>query len=144
MNSSREDYLQAIYRLSQQKGYTNNKSIAAYLDISKASVSEMMHKLIADDMVVVRGTQIRLSPAGREQAEKLLSSHRLWEYILSNILGMDKAEIHEQADLLEHATGDALRKALNEFLSYPTKSPKGKAIYENLEEKEKLADEADT
>ncbi|MGO1581093.1 MAG: metal-dependent transcriptional regulator [Peptoniphilaceae bacterium] len=42
MNSSREDYIQVIYRLSIEKGYTNNKEIAQYLNVSKPSVSEMI------------------------------------------------------------------------------------------------------
>lgn len=134
MNSNREDYLQAIYRLSQEKGYTNNKNIAEFLGISKASVSEMVRKLIEDGMIDLNGTKIFLTEEGKIRAQDLLSDHRLWEYFLCNILGMDSEKIHEQADLLEHVTGDELRESLNRFLNYPTKSPKGKTIYKNIEE----------
>lgn len=134
MNSNREDYLQTIYRLSLEKGYTKNKDIAEYLGISKASVSEMLKKLETDGMVEFSGTKVTLSDEGIVFAEKLLSVHRLWEYFLYNILKMPESEIHEQADLLEHVTGPKLREALNCFLDYPTSSPGGKSIYKNIEQ----------
>lgn len=132
MNSNREDYLITIYRLSHEKGYTNNKSIAHCLDVSKASVSEMIGKLSEEGMVALEKTRISLSPKGTEYARELLSDHRLWEYFLFHVLGMDSEDIHEQADLLEHVTGSKLREALNRFLEYPTESPSGKVIYKNV------------
>lgn len=132
MNSSREDYLQAIYRLSQEKGYTGNKHIAAYLKVSKASVSEMCGKLSAEQLIALEGTRISLSPEGRMRAEALLSDHRLWEVFLHHVLGLEGESVHAQADLLEHVTGGELREALNRFLRFPTESPSGKSIYKNL------------
>ena len=76
MNSNREDYLQAIYRLSQEKGYTNNKNIAEFLSISKASVSEMVRKLIEDNMIDLNGTKILLTKEGNIRAQNLLSDHK--------------------------------------------------------------------
>ena len=70
MNSNREDYLQAIYRLSQEKGYTNNKNIAEFLGISKASVSEMVRKLIEDGMIDLNGTKILLTEEGKVHSKR--------------------------------------------------------------------------
>lgn len=134
MNSSREDYLQAIYRLSQQEGYTTNKRISEYFQISKPSVTVMLRKLNTDGMLQLDKNKISLSERGREEAKKVLSKHRLWEYFLTNILKMEKEQIHRQADLLEHVTSDELRDALNAYLDYPVISPNGNLIYENVEE----------
>lgn len=136
VNSSRQDYLEAIYRLAGGTWYTTNKKIADFLQVSKPSVTEMIGKLQAEGLVYQEGSHIFLTEAGTERARRLLSDHRLWEYFLCSVLGMDAATVHEQADLLEHVTGDALRAALNRFLNYPTKSPKGKMIYDNLSKKE--------
>lgn len=130
-NSNREDYLQAIYRLSQEKGYTNNKHIAYYLEITKAAVSEMIYKLTEDGLIKLEGTKISLTEKGKVRAQAILSDHRLWEYFLFHTLGMEGDDIHAQADLLEHVTGEKLREALNRFLDYPTESPSGKVIYKN-------------
>lgn len=135
LNSSRQDYLQTIYRLSVGKGYTTNKKIADFLSVSKPSVTEMIGKLQGEGLVAMDGAHIFLTEDGAEQAKRLLSDHRLWEYFLCSVLGMPENTVHEQADLLEHVTGDELRLALNRFLNYPTASPTGKKIYDNLPER---------
>lgn len=132
MNSSREDYLQAIYRLSQEEGYTTNKKISEYFQISKPSVTVMIRKLNASGMLKVDKNRISLSEKGKDEAQKVLSKHRLWEYFLTNILKMKREHIHKQADLLEHVTTDELRDALNSYLNYPIISPNGNLIYENV------------
>lgn len=134
LNSSRQDYLQAVYRLSLKRGYTTNKEISAYLRISKASVSEMIRKLVADGKLKLQKNNISLSTEGEKEAKTVLSKHRIWEYFLVEVLKMEHGSVHEQADLLEHVTSDALRDALNKYLGYPTLSPNGKFIYENMEE----------
>lgn len=132
LNSSRQDYLQAIYRLSLERGHTTNKEIAEYLKISKASVSEMVKKLEADGKLRLQKNRISLAAEGEREAKTVLSKHRIWEYFLVEVLKMEHARVHEQADLLEHVTSDALRDALNRYLGYPTMSPNGKFIYENM------------
>ena len=137
LNSSRQDYLQAIYRLSFKRGYTTNKEITGYLKISKASVSEMIKKLEADGKLKLEKNNISLSAEGEKEAKTVLSKHRIWEYFLVEVLKMEQSMVHGQADLLEHVTSNELRDALNKYLGYPTVSPNGKFIYENMEEKEK-------
>lgn len=137
MNSNREDYLQAIYRLSKEKGHTTNKEISDYLGVSKPSVTIMLRKLLADQMLSVEKNKVSLSDKGRRKARSVLSKHRLWEYFLKYNLGMAEELIHDQADLLEHVTGDVLRDALNEYLGYPENSPNGNVIYENMEKEKR-------
>ena len=130
LNSSRQDYLQAIYRLSFKRGYTTNKEITGYLKISKASVSEMIKKLEADGKLKLEKNNISLSAEGEKEAKTVLSKHRIWEYFLVEVLKMEQSMVHGQADLLEHVTSNELRDALNKYLGYPTVSPNGKFIYE--------------
>ena len=131
MNSIRQDYIQAIYRLSKDKGYTNNKSISDYFSISRPSVSEMIKKLVEDGLVIQDKNKIYLSDLGDRAAKEVLSKHRIWEFFLVNVLGLDGEVVHDQSDLLEHVTSDEMFLALNKFLDYRKKSPKGKRIYTN-------------
>lgn len=133
MNSNRQDYLLTIYRLSAEDGYTSNKEISDYFEISKASVSEMIKKLVTDDLVITDKNRISLTEKGQAEAESLLSTHRIWEYFLTEILGMSKESVHEQADLLEHATSKELKEALNKYLNYPSKCPHGQEIFINAD-----------
>lgn len=66
--------------------------------------------------------------------QKLISIHRLWEQFLEKVLDFDEDEIHDQADLLEHATGDKLMESLNKHLDYPKICPHGQKVYINLED----------
>ncbi len=134
MNSSREDYLLAIYRLSREEGFTFNVDIAKFLNLSKASVSEMIKKLYEDEIVRLKGTKISLTEKGRKKAQAVISCHRLWEYFLLEHLELEVEEAHRQADLLEHVTGEELFEKLNAYLGFPKKSPKGNVIYENRKE----------
>lgn len=134
MNSNRQDYILAVYRLSEENGYTTNKEITEYFAISKASVSEMIKKLANDGMIELEKAKIRLSEDGRKEAESLLSTHRIWEYFLTRTLGMPKDKVHEQADLLEHVTSKELKDALNKYLGYPKKCPHGQDIFLNMNE----------
>lgn len=135
MNSNRQDYILTIYRLSEEVGYTSNKEISEYFQISKASVSEMIKKLVAEGLVKSEKNRISLTEEGNKEAESLLSTHRIWEYFLTEILGMPKESVHEQADLLEHATSRELKDALNRYLGYPSKCPHGQDIFINTMEK---------
>lgn len=131
MNSIRQDYIQAIYRLSKDKGYTSNKNISDYFSISRPSVSEMIKKLVDDGLVIQERNKIHLSDLGDREAKEILSKHRIWECFLVDVLGLSGEIVHDQSDLLEHVTSEEMFAALNKFLSYPTISPKGKRIYTN-------------
>lgn len=132
MNSNRQDYILTIYRLSGEEGFATNKSISDYFQISKASVSEMIKKLVAEGLVEMEKNKISLTKSGKKEAESLLSTHRIWEYFLTEVLGMPKEVVHEQADLLEHATSRELKEALNKYLGYPMRCPHGQEIFINL------------
>lgn len=120
----------AIYRLLKSEGIVTNKLITEYLVISKASVTEMLKKLKNENLIYIEKNKISLSNEGLKIAEDLISTHRLWEYFLVEILNLDEDFVHYQADLLEHVTTDKLKEALNKYLNYPTESPKGNKIFQ--------------
>lgn len=133
-SSSREDYLIAIYRLTKNQEFINSVSLAKELEVSRASVSEMVKKLSAEGLISFLDNQIRLTPMGRDRAKNLISSHRLWEIFMTEELGMSVEDAHDQAHLLEHITGPKLKAALNRYLDYPTQSPGGNVIWDNFDE----------
>ena len=60
MSKSIEDYLKGIYTLKKKKQYSN-KNLAEYLNISPASVSEMIKKLANDEYLTTSGKNIKLT-----------------------------------------------------------------------------------
>ena len=74
MSRSIEDYLKGIYTLKKKKRYSN-KNLAEYLNISPASVSEMIKKLTGDGYTLMENKKIQLTEKGREFAENIIRKH---------------------------------------------------------------------
>ncbi len=128
-SDSVEDYLKAIFRLSGDGGYANTNALAAELAISAPSVSGMLRKLA--DQKLIRHSPYngaRLTAAGERQALRILRRHRLVELFLYKCLGLTWDEIHEEAEVLEHALSDRLEQRIDEWLAFPAFDPHGEPI----------------
>ena len=51
MTPNKEDYIKAIYKLGGNHEVVSNKSITNMLQISAASTTEMLNKLVTEDYV---------------------------------------------------------------------------------------------
>jgi len=131
MTQNREDYIKAIFKIAEREREVSNQKIADSLGVSRASASEMVRKLIQEGFVLAEGRQLSLSAEGQRIAKRILSRHRLWESFLMTKLEYEEAEVHEQAELLEHISDEKLMERLNAYLQYPKTCPHGGAIYEN-------------
>ena len=130
MTGSKEDYIKAIYELGGEFKRISTKEIAENLKISPPSVSEMLRKLEEEDLLqykVYRG--VMLTAKGIYEALRIKKIHILWEVFLVDMLGYDVADVHEEAELLEHITSPKLAAKLDEYLDYPKVCPHGTPIY---------------
>lgn len=71
---------------------------------------------------------LRLTDHGRTLAVQVLRRHRLIEYFLVETLGMDWADIHEEAERLEHAISDRVLERIDALLGHPEVDPHGDPI----------------
>lgn len=123
MSQSREDYIKYIYEHSQNDQLVSNKMIAQGLKISAPSVSEMIAKLAAENLVAYTPYQgMELTDSGRQMAQDLIRKHEIWEYFLAKELNYNQVEVHELAEVLEHATPDDLADRLAVYINYPKKN----------------------
>lgn len=138
MTPNREDYLKLILELGGDEQQINNKQIVAGLDVSPASVSEMLSKLVKEDLVIHTPYQgVQLTEKGLRFASALIRKHRLWEVFLVEKLHYSFNDVHEEAEVLEHVTSDTLANRLDAFLEYPEYCPHGGKIpqfHEDLHE----------
>ena len=132
MSRSIEDYLKGIYTLKKKKEYSNKK-LAEYLNISPASVSEMIKKLANDDYLTIDKKTVKLTEKGNSFALDIIRKHRVWEVFLFEKLGYEKKEVHKEAEILEHVTSNKLLQKLEKFLFYPKECPHGSPIFYDLE-----------
>src|SRR5882757_3446989 len=71
---------------------------------------------------------VRLTPAGKSLALRVVRRHRLIELFLVHTLHLTWDEVHEEAENMEHAVSDRLIDRIDEFLGHPRFDPHGDPI----------------
>lgn len=129
-STSEENYLKAIYKISEHKGIpVSTNSIAEEMNTTPASVSDMVKKLAEKELVVYEKYRgVYLSKTGMHLATSLIRKHRLWECFLVNKLNFSWDQVHEIAEQLEHVKSVSLVDKLDQFLGYPRFDPHGDPI----------------
>ncbi|MCF1584218.1 metal-dependent transcriptional regulator [Tetragenococcus koreensis] len=146
MTPNREDYLKLILELGGDQAKINNKQIVSGLVVSAASVSEMITKLVKENLVEHTPYQgAQLTKKGLEKASSLVRRHRLWEVFLVEHLKYTWNEVHDDAEVLEHVTSETLANRLDEYLEHPKYCPHGGMIPKESQlihekKREKLSD----
>lgn len=134
MSPTQENYLKAIYELSHDRRKITNKNIADILQVSAPSVTEMLTNLAKEKLVKhTPYNQISLTKKGQTIATIMVQRHRIWEVFLHDKLNYSISEVHEMADILEHATDNDLISRLNNYLDRPEHCPHGGLIPGNAE-----------
>jgi len=129
LTRSVEDYLKAIYHLSNQGGFATTSDIAAMLEVAPPSVSGMMKRLSETGLiehVPYRGVQ--LTHQGRQAALQMIRRHRILEVYLTQQLGYDWGDVHAEAERLEHAVSEKLIDRMAGALGDPRYDPHGAPI----------------
>jgi DtxR family Mn-dependent transcriptional regulator len=125
-----EDYLKTVYAHTEwQPEPVTPSGLAAALGVAPSSVTEMVKKMAAQGLVQhVPYGAIRLTDAGRTRALAVVRRHRLIETWLVREMGYAWDEVHDEAEVLEHAVSDRLLEAIDERLGRPERDPHGDAI----------------
>jgi DtxR family Mn-dependent transcriptional regulator len=124
-----QDYLKIIYSLAQSGEEVTTSAVATRLGVSAASVTSMIKKL--SDRGLLRHERyqgVELTAGGRKLALEVVRHHRLLESYLHKELGMPWDEVHDEAEILEHAISEQLEDRIAEVLGHPTHDPHGDPI----------------
>ena len=96
------------------------------LGTSVPSVAGMLRRMQKQGLVEIGGDKrIRLTNRGKTEGENIARRHRLAEWLVVDLLGMELHEAHIEAHQLEHGMSEALEAKLTERLGNPTRSPFG-------------------
>jgi DtxR family Mn-dependent transcriptional regulator len=124
-----QDYLKAIYVLESAGERVTTSALAGRMGVSAPSATAMTKRLAELGLVErapYRG--VSLTEAGRLGALEVLRHHRLLERYLVDRLGLSLAEVHAEADRLEHALSEELEAKIDAELGFPTHDPHGDPI----------------
>lgn len=127
---SEENYLKAIYKLSERNPEpVSTSALAGFLVMKAASVTDMLQKLAEKKLIRYKKYQgVVLSESGRKIALNVIRKHRLWELFLVSRLGFQWDEVHDLAEQLEHIQSEKLVQQLDLFLGKPKFDPHGDPI----------------
>ena len=132
-SSTVENYLKAIYQAQATQGPERRLvpmgRLAGALGVVPGTATTMVKTLAESGLVDYEPyAGVRLTPAGERLAALVLRRHRLIELFLVKVLGMSWAEVHDEAERLEHAASDRLIDRIDAMLGRPAADPHGDPI----------------
>ncbi len=129
LSRSVEDYLKAIYGISERGLVASTSAIAESLSVQPASVTGMVKKMAEVGLLEhVPYHGVRLTESGIQAALRVLRRHRIIETYLCERLGFAWDDVHDEAERLEHAASDHLIERMAGALRFPSHDPHGTPI----------------
>ncbi|MDO4241986.1 MAG: metal-dependent transcriptional regulator [Microbacteriaceae bacterium] len=130
-STSAQNYLKTIWAMQEwdQDRALQPSALANYVGVRPSTVTDAIKKL-ADLGLVDHSpySDITLTATGRKHALEMVRRHRLIETYLVQELGYSWDEVHDEAEVLEHAVSDKIIERIDAKLGFPTKDPHGDPI----------------
>ena len=126
-----QDYLKNIYELTENGQSASTTALARKLNISAPSVTGMVQKLASAKPALVEYQKhqgVTLTKEGKKAALEVIRHHRLLEAWLVQTLGYSWAEVHEEAERLEHVISEDFEQRIAAAMGHPSRDPHGEPI----------------
>src|SRR5215471_1324054 len=132
-SSTVENYLKAIHQgqsaLPRGQRLLPMGQVASALGVTPGTATTMVKALAESGLAEYEPySGVRLTKAGDKLAALVLRRHRLVELFLVQVMGMSWAEVHDEAEQLEHVVSERLIERIDEMLGRPTHDPHGDPI----------------
>lgn len=103
--------------------------IATALGLVPGTATTMMKHLAREGYIdYVPRQGVSLTPKGRQASLQVLRRHRLIELFLVEVMHLDWAHVHDEAEVLEHVISDRMVERIDEMLGRPAHDPHGDPI----------------
>lgn len=131
-STTEENYLKALYNLSNSQGEVNISELAHSLGVSMPTANSMVKSLQKTELVIYEKYKpVTLTPKGTKEAALIIRKHRLTEMFLVKKMGFGWEEVHEVAEQIEHIHAPKFFERMDEMLGHPTIDPHGSPIPDN-------------
>lgn len=130
LSSSAQDYLKVVWTAQEWNDEPVTTSwIAERLGVRPSTASVMIKKLAEQGLLEhAKYGHVELTAAGRGHAVAMVRRHRLLETFLVEVLGYSWDEVHDEAEVLEHAVSTTLVERMDAYLDHPVRDPHGDPI----------------
>jgi DtxR family Mn-dependent transcriptional regulator len=103
LTESLEDYLETIFELQIMNTVARSKDIAEKLVIKRGSVTGMLKKLAAQELINYEAYGfVTLTPKGEKIAKEITTRHNVFKHFLFKHVGLDENCADETACRMEH------------------------------------------
>ncbi|WP_247731746.1 metal-dependent transcriptional regulator [Halovivax limisalsi] len=125
-----EDYIKAIYVHEEDgDGRVSTSALADDLEVTAPTVSATLKTLEERDLIDRKEYKgVTLTEEGELVALEVLRHHRILETFLTERFDYDWADVHREADRLEHYVSEELTDRIAETLGNPPVDPHGDPI----------------
>jgi len=128
LSASLEDYLEAIYRIVEEKQVARAKDVGRRLQVGRSSVTGALHALADRELINYAPYDlVTLTEQGREIAEDVARRHEVLSDFFVNVLAVDPGEADAAACKLEHAVPENVLGRFLDFIDFVTRCPRGGA-----------------
>ncbi len=125
LSSSLEDYLEAIYRISEKKLVAHANQIAKTLNVAKSSVSWALKQLSDKGLINYSPYEaISLTDEGKTVARKIAGHHDEIKNFLCKVLAVEPSLAEENACRLEHVLDKDVLDRMRQFVDFLEKCPR--------------------
>lgn len=130
LTSVAQNYLKVIFNAQEWSGEkVSTKMLAERIGVSASTASESIRKLADQGLVEhEKYGAVTLTERGRRAAVSVVRRHRLLETFLVQELGYRWDEVHDEAEILEHAVSDKMLSRIDAKLGHPQRDPHGDPI----------------
>lgn len=125
-----ENLLKSLY-----KNFGNSKTpslcfneIKAISPLPSVELKKSLSLLTSAGYLIYTKGNYVLTEIGLSKGRRVTKIHRLWELYLTTHMNVDAANVHDDAESIEHILTPELEKSLEEQLNFPEKDPHDKPI----------------
>ncbi|MEA4932821.1 MAG: transcriptional regulator MntR [Lawsonibacter sp.] len=130
LTASMQDYVEMIYRLSSENGFTRIHDLAQALNIQPPSATKMVQRLSElGYLKYEKYGYLMLGEKGIEIGSWLIKRHLIVEHLM-RILGVDDAIVLQETEKIEHTLSNETTLCIERFVEFCRNNPDIKNRYD--------------
>jgi DtxR family Mn-dependent transcriptional regulator len=124
-----EEYLETILNMTLEGKTVLAARLAERLEVAPPTVAATLRRMKRDGLISIgEHKEIALTERGQQLALTVVRRHRLVERLLTDVLGVDWSQAHDEACLIEHGISARVEEKLYQALDEPATCPHGSPI----------------
>jgi len=132
LTPSLEDYLEAVWILSNKKKVVRVKDIQKFMDVKSSSVIGALKSLSDKDLIDhERYGYVDLTEKGIKKSKEIYEKHKILSKFFQEILNLDEDTALNDACKIEHYIDIITLSRINKFIEFIENHPAGKPDWLN-------------